>query len=264
MAGPGREWARELAAELGEAPDPPRVTDFAFRLPVYTVGNLLGVPREELPQLARWMGDFVPTVSPGSGPETVERGKEAAELLLGLFRSLLADAPADGLLPALAREACAVGEDTDAVLANGIGLLFQAHDATAGLIGNALLALRRQAASDPGLLRRVLQEVVRYDPPIQNTRRFVARDGIVAGCSMKEGDAVLVVLAAANRDPAVQDGRCFTFGIGPHACPGETLAITIAEAGIESLLNAGIDFGPLAGNIIYRPSANARISLFRP
>lgn len=263
VAGPGREWARELAAEMGAMPEPRLVTDFAFRLPIYTVGNLLGVPREELPRLARSIGDFVAAVAPGSAPETVERGKEAAELLLRLLRSLLANAPADGLLATLAREAHAMGEDDDAILANGIGFLFQAHDATAGLIGNALLALAaRPEIRHPGLLRQVLQEVIRYDPPIQNTRRFVAQDGVVAGCSMKEGEAVLVVLAAANRDPSVQDGRCFTFGIGPHACPGEALAVTIAEAGIESLLNAGIDFDRLAGKVIYRPSVNARIPLF--
>jgi cytochrome P450 len=269
LAGPSREWAHLLAAELAETAAPRLVTGFAFRLPIYTVGSLLGVPRDQLPRLARSMGDFVTAAAPGGGPETVERGKEAADLLLALFRSLLVDPDAVGLLPILAREAHAVGENEDeAILANGIGFLFQAHDATAGLIGNALLALaaqpetRRQAASDPGLLRQVLQEVVRYDPPIQNTRRFVARDGLVAGCSMKEGDAVLVVLAAANRDPAVQDGRCFTFGIGPHACPGEMLATTIAKAGIESLLHAGIDFERLADSVSYRPSANARIPLF--
>ncbi|HSF43373.1 MAG TPA: cytochrome P450 [Thermoanaerobaculia bacterium] len=269
LAGPSREWARQLAAELAETADSRLVTDFAFRLPIYTVGSLLGVPQDQLPRLARSMGDFVTAAAPGSLPEAVERGKEAADLLLGLFRSLLVDPDAVGLLPILAREAHAVGENEDeAILANGIGFLFQAHDATAGLIGNTLLALaaqpetRRQAASDPGRLRQVLQEVVRYDPPIQNTRRFVARDGLVAGCSLKEGDAVLVVLAAANRDPAVEDGRCFTFGIGPHACPGETLATTIAKAGIESLLHAGIDFERLADSVIYRPSANARIPLF--
>lgn len=266
LAGPSREWARQLAAETA---DLGLVTDFAFRLPIYTVGSLLGVPQDQLPRLARSMGDFVTAAAPGSLPEAVARGKEAAELLLGLFRPLLVDPDAVGLLPILAREARAVGENEDeAILANGIGFLFQAHDATAGLIGNTLLALaaqpevRRQAASDPGRLRQVLQEVVRYDPPIQNTRRFVARDGLVAGCSMKEGDAVLVVLAAANRDPAVEDGRYFTFGIGPHACPGETLATTIAKAGIESLLHAGIDFERLADLVIYRPSANARIPLF--
>lgn len=275
VAGPSREWASQLATGRN-------VTDFAFQLPIYVVGHLLGVPRDQLPQLSRWMGDFVPALAPGSSPEQVERGKDTAALLLGLFRSLLTeqDSSADGLLPTLAREARRVGEDEEAILANGIGFLFQTHDATAGLIGNALLALaarpeiRRQAAADPALLRQVLQEVLRYDPPIQNTRRFIARDGLVLGHPLKEGDAVLVLLAAANRDPAVnpepnrfdplrEGRRLFTFGIGPHACPGETLATTIAQAGIESLLQAGrLDFERLTESVTYRPSANARIPLF--
>lgn len=127
----------------------------------------------------------------------------------------------------------------------------------------------RDQALSPGFL----PEVLRYDPPVQNTRRFVIRDGFVAGRAVKEGDAILVVLAAANRDPAAnpspdrfdifrEDRRLFTFGLGPHACPGETLATTIAKAGLERLLRPGLDFERLAGNMIYQPSANGRIPLF--
>ncbi|MFL6199116.1 MAG: hypothetical protein ACJ76J_08070 [Thermoanaerobaculia bacterium] len=59
--------------------------------------------------------------------------------------------------------------------------------------------------------------MLRYDPPVQNTRRFVVEDGVVAGRALKEGDAVLVLLAAANRDPA---GKLFTFGAGPMPVRG--------------------------------------------
>ena len=103
---------------------------------------------------------------------------------------------------------------------------------------------RERLAADPDLLPAVLLEVLRHDPPVQNTRRFVARDGDVAGQGMREGDAVLVLLAAANRDPAAnpaperfdpcrQERRIFTFGAGIHACPGDALAIAIARAGVE-------------------------------
>lgn len=273
VAGSSREWAERLAAELA-------LIDFAFRLPVYVVGDLLGVSSDRLPLLSCWMGELVPALAPGCRPEQVVRGQEAAECLLDLFRSLLASGQdAEGLLPALAREISGMEGAEDATFANGIGLLFQAHDATAGLIGNTLLALaahpevRRQTASDSGLLRQAILEVLRYDPPIQNTRRFVVREGLVAGYPMKEGDAVLVLLAAANRDPAIhaepdrfdifrEDRRLFTFGIGRHSCPGEALAVTIAQAGIESLLRTNINFEGLAGNVIYRASVNARIPIF--
>lgn len=222
-ARPSREWARRLPAE-------PAV--MAFRLPAYVIGSLLGV--DDLPRLADLVGDFAPALAPGSSPEQVERGREAAGHLLDLFR-----------------------DEDDVIAANRIGFLFQAYDATAGLIGNTLLALSANPGAD---LPQTLLNVIRYDPPVQNTRRFVAQDAVVAGRALKEGDAILVLLAAANRDPAAQD--VFTFGLGPHACPGQALATTIAQAGIEALLRAGADLERLAENVIYRPSANCRIPLF--
>jgi cytochrome P450 len=220
--GPSRDWARRLPAEPAE---------IAFHLPAYVIGSLLGV--DDLPRLASLVDDFAPALAPGSLREQVERGREAAGHLLDLFR----------------------GED-DSIVANKIGFLFQAYDSTAGLIGNTLLALAAQPEAD---LRQTLLNVLRYDPPVQNTRRFVAQDGVVAGRSLKEGDVVLVVLAAANRDPVAS---LFSFGLGSHACPGETLATTIAQAGIEALLEAGIDLQKLTENVTYRPSANTRIPVF--
>jgi cytochrome P450 len=144
--------------------------------------------------------------------------------------------------------------------ANAAGFLLQAYEATAGLIGNTLLALGRNPRLREAGLDKVIEEVLRLDPPVQNTRRFVARAGTIAGREMSEGDAILVVLAAANRDPAAP---LFSFGAGRHACPGQTLAVTIAKAGVERALAAGVDPGPLAREVSYRPSANVRIPLFR-
>jgi cytochrome P450 len=197
-----------------------------------------------------------------------------------MFRALLTRE--DGLLGALAREAKRVGlEEMEVIIANGIGFLSQAYEATAGLIGNTLIALasrsdiRNQVTTDPELLRPVIQEVLRYDSPVQNTRRFLAQDGSVADEKMKAGDVILVILAAANRDPSVnpdperfdvfrKERRIFTFGVGPHACPGETLATTIAKAGVERLIKSGIALERLAETMTYRASANTRIPLFAP
>jgi cytochrome P450 len=273
VAEQSRTWARRLAGEIGPAADPERLAEFAFRLPVVVVASLLGVPEEMLRQTALWTSDFVPSIAPGCAPEALERGKEAAGHLLALFHSL----PDEGLLAALAREARRLGcDDADVIAANGAGLLVQAHDATAGLIGNSLLALARhpdalaRVRADPSLLRHVVLEVLRYDPPVHNTRRFLARDGVVGGQMMHEGDAILVVLAAANRDPAAnpdperfdlfrQDRRIFTFGAGVHACPADALATAIAEAGVGQLLLDFLDLQGFAAAVSYRPSANVRI-----
>ncbi|MBW8875157.1 MAG: cytochrome P450 [Acidobacteria bacterium] len=252
-----RHWARCLAEELRPADDPGNLAGFHLRLPVYTVASLLGVPADELRPVAEWIGDLAPALAPASTPAQVEQGQAAASSLLELFHSLLA------------------GEG-EVAIANAIGLLFQSHDATAGLIGNALVALgthrdaRERVAADPDLLPALLLEVLRYDPPVQNTRRFLVRDGVVAGQRMREGDTVLVLLAAANRDPAVNEDperfelfrqarRIFTFGAGAHACPGDALAITIARAGVERLILASLDLERFAATVTYRPSANVRI-----
>lgn len=188
----------------------------------------------------------------------MERGKEAAAHLLDLFRA---------------------GGEPNLVAVNRIGLLFQSYEATAGLIGNTLLALAshpdlgESARAGPGFLRGIVSEVLRYDSPIQNTRRFVARLATVAGHEMKEGDGILVVLAAANRDPSAnpnpdqfdvlrRDRRIFTFGLGAHACPGEALATTMAVAGVAELLRSGVEPARLRDTMTYRPSANVRVPLF--
>lgn len=272
--------AHALAEALRPEAHADRVTDFAFRLSTSVLASLLGVPREQRADVASWMSDFVRCLAPGSAPDHVERGKAAAGRLRDTFTALLDRPDPATLLGRLAKEARAVGRgDADVIVANGIGFLSQAYEATAGLIGNTLVAIARERAlrdqlrADPGHFRRVVREVVRCDPPVQNTRRFVARRGTVAGQDVQDGDAILVVLAAANRDPVANrdpnrfdmfraDRQAFTFGVGAHACPGEELATTIAQVGVERLLAAGVEPDDLVRTLAYRPSANTRIPLF--
>src|SRR5215475_9378490 len=269
------KWARVLLEEGGSK----RQSRISFHLPVYVMASLLGVPEGRLRQTALWMNDFARCVAPSSSPEQIEQGKAAAGHLLETFRALLSRE--DVLLSVLAREAKRVGRDeTDTIVANGIGFLSQPYEATAGLIGNTLLALasrpeiRDQVDADPGLLHPMIQEVLRYDSPVQNTRRFLAEDGIIAGEKMKAGDAILVILAAANRDQSAnpnpdrfdifrKERRIFTFGVGAHACPGEALATVIAKAGVERLIASGVALGRLTETMTYRASANVRIPIFR-
>jgi cytochrome P450 len=267
-AAPSRHWAACLAGEA----------DFAFRLPVYVTASLLGVPAESLAQTAEWTRDFVSGIAPGAGAAEVADASSAAASLLELFGSLLGSS--DGLLALLAREAERAGRtDPGVILANGIGFLSQGYEATAGLIGNTLLALAAHpdlyvwVQAGPGRVRDVVREVLRYDSPVQNTRRFLAQSTEVAGQEMQAGDAVLIVLAAANRDPAANpdphrldvaraDRRTFSGGAGVHACPGQELAVTIAAAGVERLLLAGGDSAGWRRPARYRPSGNLRVPLW--
>lgn len=257
--------------------------DYAFQLSAYVIADLLGVPADRIPRVSELIEDFVRCLSPGTADGAIDRGKLAAEVLMDFFRSLLAGLDpltSDTLLAVVRRELSAAGcDDAEIAVANSIGFLFQAHDATAALIGNGLLALAQRrdlcapAAADRNLLRSVLAEVIRFDSPVQNTRRYVTRPGDIAGRSVKAGDAILVVLAAANRDPQANERpdlfeidrvnrKAFTFGVGVHACPGESLATTIAAAGVTRVLRSGLDLASLTPPVRYRPSPNVRTPVF--
>lgn len=276
-------WARLLTNEIRPDRDPGRLVEFAFRLPVYVVASLLGIPETYLLQTSLWMSDFVRCLAPGSLPAQIEQGKEAASHLLDLLRTVVrlqeAGDASSGLHSLMHNIEQAGYSDREMAVANGIGLLSQAYEATAGLISNTLLTLARhqevaeQLLADPNLLPLVIQEVLRYDPPIQNTRRYMASNGTVAGVEMKEGDGVLVVLAAANRDPDVNHSpekfdifrkapRLFTFGVGEHACPGEMIAALIARASVEQIICTDVNIPSLAESVSYRSSGNTRIPLF--
>jgi cytochrome P450 len=277
---PSHQWAEFLFEELRPDLHPERLSEFAFQMPAYVVGSLLGVPENQLSQLAVWAGEFVACFSPISSPERIEQGKAAADNLLALFEEIYAQPPSDGLLTKLAHEAKQVGQmDQKVIIANSIGFLFQAYEATAGLIGNTLRALAsieglyEKVSAYPELLLPAIQEVMRYDPSIHNTRRFVAEDGFIAGQAVKQGEAILVILAAAGWDEAAnpapehfdlfrENRHIFSFGIGAHACPGETLASSIASAALEVLLRSGMAIAPLKDGVTYRHSVNVRIPLF--
>jgi cytochrome P450 len=275
-----RRWARALLAD-GQAPDASFLQEGVIHLSTYVIASLLGVPDDRLYQTALWVGDFARCLAPASTAEQIERGKLAADRLLNLFHTLAQHqpAPAGNLYMTLAEQAREAGcEERQASIANSIGFLSQAYEATAGLIGNALVALAAhpdvsaQVMADVSLLPALVQEVLRCDSPVQNTRRFVAQAGMVAGQQMQAGEVVLLVLAAANRDPAANhqpahfdlfrtERRIFSFGAGAHACPGDALAGLIAQAALEHVLASRRDLASLTKTVTYRPSANTRIAL---
>ena len=260
--------AQELTEALAPAAHPERLADFAFQLSAYAIAGLLGVERAALPRTAVRVGEFVACLAPGATAETLARGTAAAGELAAQFAALLRR---DGL---------------DAVVANTVGYLSQAYEATAGLIGNTLVALapRRTpgARRGDGLLRgrprgRAPRLAGAEHAPLPGRGRRRGGPGDAA-----RGSAILVVLAAANRDPAANpDPSAFD----PHRrerralhlrrrrprCPGETMAIAIAQAGVARLLAAGLEPERLAGGIALpavgehaRPALRGRHELGRP
>jgi cytochrome P450 len=274
------EAARRLAADRADAVLARSASgipyhELMFGVPAQVTAALSGLDDGRDREASRLIADFVLCIPAGA-----DAGQQAlAATAAGQLQELLGPqlgGDGSGLLTELVRLAARDDwSERAALLANGIGFLSQTYDATAGLIGNTLVHLARSLKTryDGALtdteLAAVVAEVVRYDAPIQNTRRFAAEPFSLGGFEVPAGGAVLVLLAAANRDPAVNPApeefrvdrsapAVFTFSAGPHRCPGEDLARAITVGVVGALLRAGA--GPeLPAEVTYRASPNARI-----
>jgi len=242
-----------------------------FRGPVCVVAALLGFSPAQGRAISELTADFVACLSPLSDQAQLDAAHVAAEQLKGYFIELLADPNNRSTLLAGIRQRFATSTDPQTLIANLIGLFSQTYDATAGLIGNALLALSRNPQIDSTQVNDLIAEVQRFDPPVQNTRRFVAAPCEIDGVNLNPGDVILVLLASANRDPQLNDDpdtfllerpnrRSFTFGAGRHQCPGQVLALSIARATLTQILMMKPALDRLTWH--YRPSINGRIPLF--
>ncbi len=277
-----RRRAQALASSL------PRMTDddaheamrWMFTLPVLAIADVLGLPlaRDEAghvnTRVAGFVATFAAAMSPLAARIDVEAGVVAAQWLTRCVEKAAPAAPEDGLLRRLSQDAALAGIAHDVLVANAVGLMIQACEATAGLIGNTLVSLGREPLSDtdaagdadaPGMLGARVAQVARLDLPVQNTRRFMAADAQLCGQQVHAHDAVLVLLAAAAHDPAAgasSPQRPWTFGTGPHGCPGDALAQVLAACTVQALLARDVRPERLVHDVRYRPSVNARIPQF--
>lgn len=254
---------------------------YIFGLPALVIAVTLGFGDDDARRAIAWTKRLVRSLAPGATAGDVVRGEAAVEALRAKLQNLIKTESAHGSpFATFLAEGRRRGIDDPVVVSNAIGFFSHSYDATAGLIGNVLVALasgpaelRHSIGNDCELLANVVDEIARYDAPIQNTRRFAVEDVTVMGSRVRAGDSVLLLLAAANRDPSANPDphsfhpnralhRTYTFGVGAHACPGARLATTIARAGVAQLMRSGLDLSTLhaAG---YHPSTNARIPIIQ-
>jgi cytochrome P450 len=256
------------------------VQSFAYPLPVRVICALLGVPPEDEATFTAWSRGIARSVDPTvlRTPEVDAIIVEAREGLRGYIGGLLEarrKTPGDDLLSALA----AVDVDGDRISAREVVslaqlLLVAGHETTVNLIGNGLLALMQapeqlaRLRQSPELVAPAVDELLRFDSPVQITQRVVVQDMEVVGCPVKEGDEILLVLGAANRDPAAfaaphqldvtRDARKHVaFGGGIHHCLGAVLARMEGQIALQALLGR-FDRIELAGTPDRRPTFTLR------
>ncbi|TAK13107.1 MAG: cytochrome P450 [Anaerolineae bacterium] len=221
------------------------IEDFAVPLPVAVIAELLGVPRGEYANLRRWSEAIVAMYELDPTPETARQAVAAAQEFSDFLRRLAAlrrKDPQDDLFSALAllnEEGHTLSEDE--LVATCVLLLNAGHEATVNVIGNGLWALLRHPEqmaalrNDPTLLPGAVEELLRWDTPLQLFRRWVLQDMDIHGIRLRPGDRVGLLLGAANRDPAVfarpdaidiRRGASphLAFGAGIHYCLGAPLA----------------------------------------
>jgi cytochrome P450 len=275
-----QEIADELIDRASAAGEMELVSEFAFPLPITVIAELLGVPAADRESFREWSGAVV-------SPAFTPAGMERADALLGAFvEYLLAlfaqrrEAPGEDLVSALV--AVEDGGDTlsEEELCSMVVLLIVAgHETTVSLIGNATLALlthpeqRAAVEEDPSLLPRAVEELIRYDGPVERTlNRWAAVDVELGGQTIRRGETVIVVLGAADHDPerfeepdtldlaAERDSRQLGFGRGRHFCLGAPLARLEAEIALGTLLRRlpGLRLAVTPDELRWRP-----VPLFR-
>ena len=236
------------------------IEDFAFRLPVTIICDMLGIPEEHREAFYKGSRDGGRILEPvPMTPEEVAQanaGNAMARMYFEQLFELRRREPGDDLTTQLVQAEEDGSKLTNEELTANIILLFGAgHETTVNLIGNGLLALHRNPdqlallKSNPSLITNAIEEFLRYDSSVQLTGRVALQDiPDLGGKKIPKGETVLCLLGSANRDPAAYPDhpdrlditrsniRPLSFGGGIHHCLGAQLARIEAEIAISTLL----------------------------
>ncbi|MFI7607346.1 cytochrome P450 [Micromonospora sp. NPDC049366] len=254
------------------------LADFAYPLPVGVICALLGVPAQDRPLFRRWAADLTGVLEPEITPDELAVADRGAAELRDYFTDLVRArrrAPADDLTSALVQVHDADGErlSGDELLANLVVLLVAGFETTTNLLGNGLVVLLahpREADAlrgHPDLAPAYVEELLRYDSPVQLTTRMTTEPVRCGGLDLPAGSWALLLLGAANRDPRRYpeparfdpwraQAQPLSFGAGPHYCLGAGLARLEAQVAFPLLLRRLPELA-LAG----RPRRRTRLTL---
>jgi pimeloyl-[acyl-carrier protein] synthase len=280
-----RGWIQQMvdalldaAADRGEMD---LIADFAYPLPVSVICEMVGVPAQDRDRFRHWSNDVARSLDALvlADPDVVARASAAGDAMNAYFRDLVAErrrAPRGDLLSALiAVEEAGDRLSTEELFANVVLLLLAGHETTANLLGNGVLALLRHPEEllrlrrDPSMIESAVEELLRYDSPVQRVSRITNEDVTIGDRTIPTGSLVLALLGAANRDPAHfagpdrldltrEDNRHLAFGWGIHFCLGAPLARLEGQIAIGSLLRRMPRLSLATDRVEWRQTATLR------
>src|SRR5690349_2548934 len=241
----------DLAAGIHDGGSAEIMAGVAHVLPVEVIAELLGLPTALRPLLRGWSTAIVAMYEPDPGEERRGRAEAASRAFVDALRDLAGyrrTHPGDDLVSDLV----AADPDDDEVVGTAALLLMAGHEATVNVIGNGVVALLthpaqwRRLRADPGLGATAVEELIRYDPPLQLFERTAVRDTAVAGHAVPAGTKVAALLGAAAHDPQVfprpdeldvdrRPNPHLGFGAGVHYCLGAPLARLEVAAVLDAL-----------------------------
>jgi cytochrome P450 len=250
----------ELLDEIVQHDEIDLMESFAYPLPVTVIAELLGIPLDDREDFVRWGRQLIELFSFNIEDFTPDRqrlGVQAIESFNAYFEGLATERrkrPRDDLLTALVQaEADGVRVSHDELLATCLLLLLAGHETTANLIGNGTVALLRHPEAlarlrdDPSVVSSGIEELLRYDSPVQMTARTTLQPVEIAGVTIPANNRVAAMLASSNRDPERFDrpdelvldrtsAPHVSFGGGIHFCLGAPLARLEGRIAIPELL----------------------------
>ena len=232
------------------------IAALGYPLPVTVIAEMLGVPAEDMDRFEGWSNDIALIVEPILAPGQVENVRRATGELFAYFETIVEarrHEPRDDLVSALlAAEEEGDRLSREELLSTMLLILVAGNETTRNLIGNGMLALLRhpdqlrRLRDEPDLLEPAVDELLRYDSPVQLDGRVVREDLELGGKRLRVGQKAIALLGAANRDPeafenpdALDIGRKekshLSFGRGIHYCLGASLAVLEARIAFGGL-----------------------------
>ncbi|MGA3185496.1 MAG: cytochrome P450 [Bryobacteraceae bacterium] len=252
------EIAENLIDKIQQRGEMDVIGDFAEPFPAIVTAEMLGVPTSDYVQLKDWSADFAEMLG------NLQHNADRAPVLLGsleemtmYFRAAIREKekrPTEGLIYSLMTAELDGGRLTEEeVIANSILTMIGGQETTTNLIGNGLLMLLRhpdqmaKLNADPSLIPSAVEELLRYESPVQHTARIAPEDTTLGGKQILKGQSVIAVMAAGNRDPERfpdpdrldverKDNRHLAFGWSAHFCFGAPLARMEGQIAFSTLL----------------------------